>query len=134
VALTGPAFSDGFGQIDDPKILLIEEAARQGAKRVRDEVQAQMDGLHPALSKAVEQALDARASDAVKATEKQLNALYEGFVKKASEAAAVQNAELEFASGETSKAVEEARRTISGFLTDFKNVATETKSVLVKNA
>lgn len=134
VVLTGPAFSDGFGQIDDPKILLIEEAARQGAKRVRDAVQAQIEGLQPAISKAVEQALDARASDAVRATDKQMNALLEGFVKKASDAAAVQNAELEFASDQTSKAVEAARRTISGCLTDFQKVATETKDVLVKGA
>lgn len=134
LTLTGPVFGDGFGLVDDPKVVRIEQAAREASERLKREAKAQLDGLSPSISEAVEKALDEKAGAAVQATDKALAEIRAKHEKALEASLEAHRSEIEIGLAKTSKAAQGARQEVSGLLADYKKVATETKEQLVKDA
>lgn len=134
VMLTGPAFGEGFGQIDDPRIVKLEEATRAGVARLRAEADAHSKELAPSVEQALEAAAQRQMAAAMGKADQGLGERLQALMEKADALAFEKEAGLA-EKGETVQALaEKTRREINSQLADFQKVARESKDALLQEA
>lgn len=134
VVLTGPTFGEGFGLIDDPRIVQIEEAVRDGMKRLQATAKAQTEQLAPGIEEAIQSAVERRVSDSLAQADHGMRQRLDKFSEHAAAVVTAHQGELASGIKDSEAAAEVARRKLSGHLVEFQKVATETKAALVDEA
>jgi antitoxin component of RelBE/YafQ-DinJ toxin-antitoxin module len=133
VVLTGPVFSEGFGRVDDPKLLKIEEAVRSGRKKIQEEAKTQADMVAPAIGRVVEDAIKMRVDRALQQAEAGLDERMSKFKTAAENVVKVQQLEIQYSAEKNQKGVENFRKEINESLTNFTKLAGERKDALLKD-
>lgn len=132
VVLTGPAFAEGFGQIDDPKIVEIEKAVSDGLSRLRSEAKALSEKLAPNVERTIQDAAQRHVEDAMGKVDQGLETRLSGFQERAAQAVLDKRNELTEGVRTLEASAETARRNISEQLLNFQKVARESKDALVE--
>lgn len=134
VVLTGPAFSEGFGQIDDPRIMELEQATRAGVARLRAEAEAHSQELAPSVEQVLEAAAQRQVAAVLDKVDHGLGARLQSLQERADALASEKEAGLADKGKTVQELAEKTRREINNQLADFQKVARESKDALVQEA
>ena len=134
IMLTGPAFADSFGLIDDPKIIELQEEVKAGLKRIRDEAAAQSARLAPGIEQTIEEAADRHSKDAIKGAGPELERRLAEFRASAEQAVEDQRAALAFSLKTKGDEADALRRNITTSVEAFHKATKEGKDALVAEA
>lgn len=132
VVLTGPAFAESFGQIDDPKLVEIEDAVKDGVKRLQAEAKAQSEKLAPGVEKAIQDAVERYVGDAMSRADQGLEKRLVGFQERTAQLAAEKHSEFAEGAKNLEVEAEATRRILNEQLVSFQKVARESKDALVE--
>lgn len=132
VVLTGPAFGEGFGRIDDPKIVELENAVKEGVSRLRAEAKAHSEKLAPGVEQAIQDAAQQHVADAMGKVDQGLVARFSSFQERAAQLVSEKQSELADGVKSLEAGADTARRNLNEQLMDFQKVARESKDVLVE--
>lgn len=131
IMLTGPAFSDGFGMIDDPKILELQEEVKAGLKRIRDEAAAQSARLAPGIEKVIQDAADRHSKAALKEAGPELEKRLSEFQQEAEQLVEGQRTALAISLKTSGDEADRMRRNIATTIEGFNKATKEGKDALV---
>ena len=134
IMLTGPAFSDSFGLIDDPKIVELQDAVKAGLKRLRDEAEAQSARLAPGIEKAIQDAADLHSKAALKEAGPELERRLGDFKQQAEQVVDDQRIAMAFSLKTGGEEVDRLRRNIAASVEGFNKATKEGKDALVAEA
>lgn len=132
VVLTGSAFGEGFGRIDDPKIVELEDTVKAGVARLRAEARAQSEKLAPGVEQAIQDAAQRHVADAIGKVDQGLETRFSGFQERAAQLVLEKRSELAEGVKTLEAGADTARRNFNEQLVNFQKVARESKDALVE--
>lgn len=134
IMLTGPAFSDSFGLIDDPKIVELQEAVKAGLKRLRAEADAQSAKLAPGIERVIQEAAERHSRAALKEAGPELEKRLGEFQQQAEQLVDDQRVALAFSLKTSGEEADQLRRNIAASVEGFHKATKEGKDALVAEA